>query len=105
MMFMINFYVPASHLELVKDAMFNAGAGNIGPYRRCAWQVEGEGQFQPEAGSNPYLGKQQQLEKVAEYKVEMVCADDLIEAVVTALLSVHPYETPAYQVWPTHSLP
>jgi len=97
-MFKLCFYVPASHLEQVKDAVFKAGAGRIGEYEHCSWQVLGQGQFRPLAGSNPFLGSQDQLEAVEEYRVEMVCEEALIAAAVKALREVHPYEEPAYDV-------
>lgn len=93
------FYVPEEKLEAVKNACFDAGAGRIGNYDRCAWQVLGQGQFRPLAGANPAIGRPGKQEAVAEYKVEMVCADDLIAAVVTAMKAAHPYEQPAYDVW------
>ncbi len=92
-------YVPESHLETVKQALFNAGAGRIGDYDSCCWQTLGEGQFRPLEGSDPYLGMQGEVETVAEYKVEMVCAEGCLEDVVTALRSAHPYEEPAFDVW------
>ena len=93
------FYVPESHLEQVKDAVFAAGAGQIGDYSRCCWEVEGRGQFAPGGASDPFIGTRGQLEQVAEFRVEMVCAETLIEAVVAALLDAHPYEEPAYHYW------
>ncbi len=97
-MYKIGFYVPESHLEEVKEAMFLAGAGRIGNYQRCSWQVKGEGQFEPMQGSQSFLGEQGQLEKVEEYRVEMVCAAEVIQAVMEAMKVVHPYEEPAYDV-------
>ncbi len=97
-MFKIIFYTPESHLEIVKSAMFAAGAGNVGHYSHCAWQVLGEGQFMPLKGSDAYLGEQDKLEKVQEYKVEMICDDTRIKKVIQALKSSHPYEQPAYFV-------
>lgn len=97
-MLKITFYVPASHLEAVKAAMFAAGAGRIGAYEACAWQVPGQGQFRPLAGSQPFIGEQGRIETVDEYRVEMVCADALVAAAIAALKSAHPYETPAYDV-------
>ena len=79
--------------------MFEAGGGKIGNYDRCCWQIEGIGQFRPLEGSNPFSGTQGAMEKDPEWKVEMVCEDTLIEAVIAALLESHPYETPAYQYW------
>ena len=98
-MYMICFNVPVSHVESVKAAIFEAGAGKIGNYSKCAWQVLGEGQFMPLAGSNPFLGAENTVEKVQEYKVETVCEEDKIESVIAALKLAHPYEVPSYQVW------
>lgn len=95
-MYQLYFYVPASHLETVKNALFAAGGGQINGYDRCAWQTPGEGQFRPLAGSQPYLGEIGKLECVAEYKVEMVIDDNRIKPVLTALLNSHPYQQPAY---------
>lgn len=98
-MYKLCFYVPVDHLDVVKQAVFAAGAGKIGDYDSCCWQVLGEGQFRPLDGSNPFIGQQGQVERVAEYRVELVCADDLIRAAVDALIHAHPYEEPAYDVW------
>lgn len=97
-MYKISFYAPLEHAEKVKNAMFKAGAGKIGEYACCAWQVLGEGQFIPLSGSNPFMGEKNRLEKVAEYKIEMVCGDEYIDDVIAALHEAHPYEEPAYQV-------
>jgi len=90
------FYVPESHLEIVKDALFNKGAGSYKNYDRCCWQVEGEGQFRPLEGSNPFIGKTGSVEKVKEYKVEMICDNSVIHSVLEELRRVHPYQEPAY---------
>jgi hypothetical protein len=79
-------------------ALFDAGAGRIGNYEHCAWQVLGQGQFRPLAGSQPFIGAQGVLETVAEYRVEMVCEDAVIDAVIAALRQAHPYEEPAFDV-------
>jgi len=97
-MYKICFYAPESHCEPVKQAMFAAGAGKIGEYQCCAWQVLGEGQFMPLEKSNAFIGEKNQLEKLPEYKIEMVCDNDYIHAVIAALKTSHPYEEPAYQV-------
>jgi len=93
------FFVPASHVEVVKAAVFAAGGGRIGDYDHCAWQTLGQGQFRPLDGSQPFLGQTGQVEVVEEWKVELVVADELIAQVVAALKQSHPYETPAYEVW------
>lgn len=93
------FFVPDSHVEVVKAAVFAAGGGRIGDYDHCAWQTLGQGQFRPLDGSQPYLGQAGQVEVVEEWKVELVVADGLIIQVVDALKRSHPYETPAFEVW------
>jgi len=93
------FFVPGSHAEVVKAAVFAAGGGRIGDYDHCAWQTLGQGQFRPLDGSQPFLGQTGQVEVVEEWKVELVVADELVAQVVTALKQSHPYETPAYEVW------
>ncbi len=98
-MYKICFFVPATHLELVKQALFNQGAGKIGDYDGCAWQTLGEGQFRPLQGSAPFIGEVDNITTLAEYKVEMVCADGLIKQAVQALLLAHPYQEPAYEVY------
>lgn len=97
-MLKISFFVPETHLERVKQAVFSTGAGKIGLYDCCAWQTLGEGQFRPLTGSQPFLGQANQLERVAEYKVELVCEEALITAAIAALKATHPYEEPAYEV-------
>ena len=97
-MYKLTVFIPEEALEKVKAALFAAGAGTIGNYEQCCWQAKGEGQFMPMAGSNPHLGSQDKLEKVAEWRVEMVVKTSMIAEVIKALKQAHPYETPAYDV-------
>ena len=97
-MYKLGFYVPESHLEPVKAAVFAAGAGRIGEYDHCCWQVKGQGQFRPLAGSDPFLGTQGKVESVEEYRVEVVCADECARDVVEAMREAHPYEEPAWDL-------
>lgn len=97
-MFQLSFYVPGTHLEAVKSAVFAAGGGRIGNYDSCAWQVQGLGQFRPLAGANPHIGVVGAAETVEEWRVELVVRDDLVHAVVAAMKAAHPYEEPAYAV-------
>ncbi len=98
-MYKLCYFVPESHLEKTKQALFEIGAGHIGPYDSCCWQCMGQGQFRPLVGSDPYLGQQGVVEKVSEYRVELVCEDHLIREAVAALRQAHPYEQPAYEVY------
>ena len=99
-MYKICVYVPEKHVETVKQALFDAGAGRIGNYDSCCWQTDGIGQFRPLEGSSPSIGTQNVVEHVPEVKIELVCEDDLIEAAVRAMRESHPYEEPAFDVWP-----
>ncbi|MEX6676546.1 YqfO family protein [Pseudomonas sp. W2Oct36] len=98
-MYKLAFFVPQSHVEQVKNALFAAGAGRIGAYDRCSWQVLGHGQFRPLDGSQPFIGQAGEVEQVQEWKVELVVSDELIRQAVAALKDSHPYEVPAYDVW------
>lgn len=97
-MYKLTVFIPAEALEDVKAALFAAVAGTIGNYEQCCWQVQGAGQFMPMPGSNPHLGSQDKLEKVEEWRVEMVVKTSVIREVIKALKQAHPYETPAYDV-------
>nr|WP_010131192.1 YqfO family protein [Microbulbifer agarilyticus] len=98
-MFKLCIYVPETHLEPLKQAIFDAGAGRIGDYDRCCWQVLGTGQFRPLDNSQPFIGQKGQVEQVAEYRVETVCADDVVDAVLAAMRRAHPYEEVAFDLW------
>ena len=98
-MYKLCIYIPETHLEPVKQAIFAAGAGRIGDYDSCCWQVLGSGQFRPLDGSRPFIGQQGEVEQVAEYRVETVCADEVVDAVLAAMCSAHPYEEPAFDLW------
>lgn len=98
-MYKIVFFVPVDHLDRVKSALFDAGAGKLGSYDCCAWQTLGQGQFRPLEGSQPHIGEQGCMAVVDEYRVEMVCSDHCVRAAVAALRASHPYEEPAFDIW------
>lgn len=97
-MYKLTVFIPDSHVEIVKNALFTAGAGQIGNYSHCCWQVLGQGQFMPLAGNHAFIGETDKLETVQEWRVEMVVNNDKITHVINALKQSHPYETPAYDV-------
>ena len=102
-MYFIYCYVPESHLELVKQALFDAGAGQLGNYNQCCWQTEGTGQFCPDQQAEPFIGNSGELTTMTEYKIELACHADYIDAARDALLRAHPYETPAYSIHPINT--
>ncbi len=103
-MYQICFYVPESHLEKVKTALFEEGAGQLGSYDSCCWETEGMGQFRPLKGSMPYIGENNVIEKVSEFKVEMMCQDICLVSVLKKLVEIHPYEMPAYSAYRVNTI-
>ena len=94
-------FVPKTHCEAVKSALFSVGAGQIGDYTRCCWQVLGIGQFQPSVDAEPTIGKANQIERVAEVRLELLCCRGRLPVILDQLHRSHPYETPAYWVTQT----
>ena len=92
------FYVPETHADSVKKAVFEAGAGRLGDYESCCWQTLGQGQFRPVQGAEPFIGSVDRLEVVPEFKVEMICQKGVLKKVIQALKKAHPYEEPAFHV-------
>lgn len=93
------FFVPETHAEEVKTAVFAAGAGQDGNYENCCWQTLGKGQFRPLPGSHPFIGNTGKLETVMEFRIEMFCPREKIPGILDALLKAHPYEEPAYEIY------
>ncbi len=93
-------FVPADALDATRDAVFDAGAGRIGGYERCSWYAAGTGTFFGGDATAPVLGERGKEERVAELRVETVVPAERIEEVVGALIAAHPYEEPAYDVYP-----
>jgi hypothetical protein len=92
--------VPADALEATRDAVFEAGAGRIGEYERCSWYTAGTGTFFGGVATDPAIGEAGEEEHVPELRVETVVPDELVEDAVAALRAAHPYEEPAYDVYP-----
>lgn len=97
-MYKLVFFVPDSHVEEVKEAIFATGAGKIGNYSHCSWQTLGQGQFKPLQGSDPFSGIQGNLSRCEEWRVELVLEKSLAKVAITALKKAHPYETPAFDL-------
>ncbi|MDG3554380.1 NGG1p interacting factor NIF3 [Acinetobacter bereziniae] len=91
------YYVPESHLEITKQAIFDAGAGGIGDYEHCAWQVLGMGQFKPIKGAKPFIGELGHLEQLPEWRVETIVPEPKARSVAKALKTSHPYAEPAFE--------
>ena len=93
-------FVPEEALDVTREAVFEAGGGRIGGYTHCSWYAVGTGTFFGGVGTSPALGESGREEHVAEYRVETVVPEGRIRDVVVALRLAHPYEEPAYDVYP-----
>ncbi|MEI6184250.1 MAG: Nif3-like dinuclear metal center hexameric protein [Bacteroidota bacterium] len=91
-------FIPADHAEKVKQAMFNAGAGNIGNYSECSFSVAGEGTFKASDNATPFVGEKGSRHTEAEIKVEVIFPAYLQHNVIKALKESHPYEEVAYDI-------
>jgi len=91
-------YVPVSHADAVKEALFAAGAGNIGNYAECSFSGNGTGTFKPVDGANPFRGTVGIRETGSEIKIEVLFPLHLQNTLLQTLFKTHPYETVAYEV-------
>ena len=92
--------MPAEALDATRDAVFEAGGGNIGDYERCSWYTAGTGTFLAGEDTSPAVGERGSEQHVPELRVETVVPAEQIEKAVAALRHSHPYEEPAYDVYP-----
>ncbi|VTS05651.1 Nif3-like dinuclear metal center hexameric protein [Tuwongella immobilis] len=93
-------FVPESDLAPVSDALFAAGAGQIGEYRECSFRTAGTGTFFGSAASNPTIGQAGRREEVSEWRLEAICPEGKIDAAIAAIRAAHSYEEPAFDVYP-----
>jgi hypothetical protein len=93
-------FVPREALDPLRDALFAAGAGRIGEYERCSWYTEGTGTFFGREGTEPSVGQAGREQRVAELRLETVFPEERQTEVVEALRQAHPYEEPAFDVYP-----
>ncbi len=102
-LFKLSVFVPEGHREAVLEAAFGAGAGKIGAYSHCSFYAPGTGTFKGGEGTNPFIGEAGKFERTAEERVEVVVPANLLDGVLRAVLKAHPYEEPAYDVYPLHN--
>lgn len=103
----ISIYVPMSNAETVRNALADAGAGQLGNYRGASWSTTGVGRFTPLRGSNPTIGAEDVPADVPEHKIEVLAPREIARSVVEAAIAAHPYEEPAYyvtEVWTLQDL-
>ncbi len=98
-------FVPTTDTATVRQAMFDAGAGQIGDYSEASWQGSGLGQFRPGAGADPTLGVVGEVHTVPEDRVEVVAPKAQRARILSALRHAHPYEEPAFDIFETAAVP
>ncbi len=92
-------FVPHDHAAHVRNALFQAGAGNIGNYDSCSFNTEGEGSFCGNADTHPFAGEPEKFRIEPEIRIETILPVHKKSAVLRALLTSHPYEEPAYDFY------
>jgi dinuclear metal center YbgI/SA1388 family protein len=103
LLYKLETYVPATNLKEVQEALWKAGAGNIGNYSNCSFNHEGKGTFMANEKANPFVGKANELHTEDECKVEVIIEKHAVNSVLSALQNAHPYESVAYQLIPTEN--
>lgn len=91
-------YVPRADVDAVREAIFEAGAGQIGDYDQCSYNTAGYGTFRPLEGANPSIGEVGSQERVEETKIEVIFPVQLERQILVAMLASHPYEEVAYHI-------
>jgi len=97
-------FIPTEHIEKVRQAVFSAGAGHIGNYDSCSYNIEGTGSFKALNGANPYVGDVDKLHFESETRFETVFPAHKQSNVISALLKNHPYEEVAYDIYPLDNI-
>ena len=93
-------FIPVENADLVREAVFNAGAGNIGNYDSCGFVAEGLGSFRGNENSNPFVGKKGEIHYEKEVRFETIFPGYLQGRIIEALLKSHPYEEVDYDIYP-----
>ena len=92
-------FIPSEFFAKVQDAIFEAGAGNIGKYDSCGYSLTGSGTFRGKEGSNPFIGEKGQVHSQEEVRFETIFPAHLLNKIISALKEAHPYEEVAYDIY------
>lgn len=98
----LEIFIPATHLEPLRQALCSVDAGHIGHYDSCLSYAPVTSCWRPLAGTSPYLGVQGQLSQEPELKVEVTCRTEQVDQVIAAIKAVHPYEEPVINAIPLY---
>ena len=97
-------FVPEEDANKVRQALGKAGAGKIGEYTYCSFSIKGTGRFIPSKKANPAKGKAEQMEEVAEERIEVACEKDQVQKIIKQIKNVHPYEEVVIDIYPMLAL-
>jgi dinuclear metal center YbgI/SA1388 family protein len=98
-------FVPTHHVDRLRDALAQIGCGGIGNYTHCSFNLEGYGTFLGNEQTHPVVGMAGRLERVPEIRLEMLCSLDMLPTITSTIRRVHPYEEPAWEVYPIQPVP
>jgi len=93
-------YIPEKQAEMVRNALFDAGAGTIGNYKSCSYNSEGYGTFMANENANPFVGNKNEVHQEKEIRTEVIFPVHLKRQIISALITTHPYEEPAFDILP-----
>ncbi|MFP4660722.1 MAG: Nif3-like dinuclear metal center hexameric protein [Halanaerobiales bacterium] len=102
-LFKLVVFIPVDHFEKVKSGILEAGAGHIGNYSHTSFSLKGQGSFKPLKGSNPYIGQEDQVSRVDEYRMETIVDKKDLKYVLEIMHNLHPYEEVAYDLYPLYN--
>jgi len=93
-------FVPPETTDKVREALGNAGTGQIGEYSFCSFSVAGQGRFKPSENAHPYSGEKSVINVENEERIEVVCDRDMAKQAIAAMRHAHPYEEVAFDIYP-----
>lgn len=93
-------YVTSSHGDKIRLALAESGCGHIGKYDFCSFTTKGIGRFRPLKGAKPFKGREGQIKKIAEERIETICPKSRLKKVLAAIKRAHPYDEPAVDIYP-----
>lgn len=93
-------FAPTKDADAIREALGNAGAGQLGEYSFCSFSTAGKGRFVPSAKASPHIGSANEAEVVDEERIEVLCNRDKAKNVIGAMKQAHPYEEVAFDIYP-----
>ena len=97
-LYKVEIYVPDENAEKLLDRLYQVGAGSVGNYKNCSYELAGEGSFTPLENASPYIGEENIRSKVHEKKIELLCPKAKIKRIIDTIYETHPYEAPVYNI-------